>query len=446
MNMMKIYSHVQSACAAAPRYAQESEQEELRWVHKVKNAPTADEGSGSAVDKLTQVVEKLLDAVERLSNSFGSSGVDPCVRQPGKPFQNEVYAEYPVEGPYPRNVRNRWYNDQRQDKFPVGAGGGGSRGHRNQYAYGRGHGPNAHEIGAGNRLNNRYHSGYQNSNFRPERSKRGRYGSNWGEYPGMARRGISCFKCGGFGHFQRNCLENTKSVAKHNEVLSLERGGPQHAKDVHDADPLLLPTVPDVVRDPGMVIGESTEGDHGDSVCVDAFRVQRVAVLSAEAASREAARKLTTNRADQVAAEVAHGGAIRQAVGEMAKPATGDKAKPTAGYVDPAGVTVADRRNSASGCCITATDRRCRASGYGVTSEDRLKCATGYEVAAVDCRGGGASGCRVTPDYSWEVGVQRPVRRGSRGWRPSSSRRWERSHRWKLGWRPEFLTSKICTA
>ncbi|KAH3864540.1 hypothetical protein DPMN_027560 [Dreissena polymorpha] len=165
------------------------------------------------------------------------------------------------------------------------------------------------------------------------------------------------------------CLESTKPVAKNNEVLSLERGGPQHAKDVHDAVPLVLPTVPDVVSDPRMVIGESTEGDHGDSVCMDAFRIQRVAVQSAEAASREAARKLAFNRADQVAAEVAQGEAIRQAVGEVAKPTTGDKAEPTAGHVDLAGVTLADRRNSASGCYITAIDRRCRASGYGVTLE-----------------------------------------------------------------------------
>ncbi|KAH3869230.1 hypothetical protein DPMN_032392 [Dreissena polymorpha] len=93
------------------------------------------------------------------------------------------------------------------------------------------------------------------------------------------------------------------SVAKHNEVLSLERGSPQHVKDVRDAVPLVLLTVPDVVSDPRMVTGESTEGDHGDSVCMDAFRIQQVAVQSAEAASREAARKLATNRADQVAAE-----------------------------------------------------------------------------------------------------------------------------------------------
>ncbi|KAH3694043.1 hypothetical protein DPMN_081482 [Dreissena polymorpha] len=83
----------------------------------------------------------------------------------------------------------------------------------------------------------------------------------------------------------------------------------------------MLPAVPDVVRDPGMVIGKITEGDHGDPVCVDVLRVQRVAVQSAEAANREAA-------------EVAQGGAIGQAVGEMAETATGDKAKPTAGHVD----------------------------------------------------------------------------------------------------------------
>ncbi|KAH3702689.1 hypothetical protein DPMN_077715 [Dreissena polymorpha] len=228
------------------------------------------------------------------------------------------------------------------------------------------------------------------------------------------------------------CLEGAKSVAKNNEVLSLERAGPQHAKDVHDAVPLVLPTVPDIVSDPRMVIGESTLGDHGDSVCVDAFREQRVAVQSAETASREAARKLATNRADQVAAKVAQRGAIPQAVGEMAKPANGDMAKPTAGHVDPPGVT--------------AADRLCNASGYGVTSEKRRKCSTGYGVAAGDRRGSSASGYQDTPDYSWDDGSRRPLRRGSKGWRPSSSRCWERFQRWKLGWRPECQTSKISTA
>jgi hypothetical protein len=135
------------------------------------------------------------------------------------------------------------------------------------------------------------------------------------------------------------------------QVLNLERGVPQHAKDVHDAVPLVQPTVPDVVRDPGMVIGNITEGDHGDPVCVDAFRVQRVYGESAEAASREAA-------------EVAQGGEIGQAAREMARSATGDGAKPTVGHVDPADVAAADRR----------------------------KCATGYGIAAGDNRGVGASG------------------------------------------------------
>ncbi|KAH3801441.1 hypothetical protein DPMN_036017 [Dreissena polymorpha] len=171
------------------------------------------------------------------------------------------------------------------------------------------------------------------------------------------------------------------------QVLNHERGGPQHTMDVHDAVPLVLPTVPDVVRDPGMVIGESTEGDNGDCGCDDEFRVQRVAVQS------------------------------------------GDRATPTARHADPVGVTAEDSRGKASGCCITATDRRCRASGYDVSLEDRRKCATGYEVAAGGCRRGGASGYRVAPVESRKDEGRRPLRRGSQGWRPSSSRRWERSQR-----------------
>ncbi|KAH3718441.1 hypothetical protein DPMN_061245 [Dreissena polymorpha] len=367
---IRMFNQIQFACAPT----QMTEQEESRWVHAVGEEPIPEVVSGSAIDKLTQVVEKLLDAVERLSNSFGSSGVNPYVRQLVQPFRNESCAEYPVEGPYPRKVRNRSFNDQRQDRYPVGSCGGG---HRKQYAC-----------------------------ERPEGTKRGRYGSNWGRGQGMSRRDILCLNCGVVGHFQRACLENTKSVAKHNEVLSLERGGPQHVKDMSDAVPLVQPTVPDVVRDPGMVIGNITEGDHGDPVCVDAFRVQRVYGESAETASREAA-------------EVAQGGEIGQAAREMARSATGDGAKPTAGHVDLADVAAADRR----------------------------KCATGYGVAAGDHRGGGASGYRVAPDKRREDEFRRPVRRGLRGWRSSSSRRWERSQRWKLGWRPpERLTSKFCTA
>ncbi|KAH3865051.1 hypothetical protein DPMN_028089 [Dreissena polymorpha] len=320
MNMLKIYCHVQSACAAAPRYTQETEQEESMWVHEVKKAPTADEVSVSAVDKLTQVVEKLLDAVERLSNSFGSSAVDPFVRQPGKPFRNKKgYAEYPVECPYPGKVPNRWYNDQRQVMYPAGAGGGGARGHRNQ-----------------------------NSKVRPEGSYRGRYGSNWGHFHAMSLP----------NHKEKEPVvvaATTKQLGQP-EVDHVNQLGPvsqfcmkvQHAKDVHDAVPLVLPTVPDVVSDPRMVICESTEGDHGDPVCDDEFRVQRVAVQSAEAA-----KSMATDRADQVGAKIA------QRKAAETTPATG---RP-----------VPVRRAT--------------------------------EVTACDRREGGACGCRVTPDDSWEGGV-----------------------------------------
>ncbi|KAH3808804.1 hypothetical protein DPMN_137163 [Dreissena polymorpha] len=197
------------------------------------------------------------------------------------------------------------------------------------------------------------------------------------------------------------CLENTKSV------------------DIDEVREVTMPLpVTEVAEQPSKL---------------ELVHVQHVAVQSTEAA-----RKIAPYRADQVAAEVARGGKIRQTVG--------DKDKQTAGHVDPADVTVADRRNSASSCYITATDRRCRASGYCVTSENRRKCATGYGVAEGDRRGGGASEYRVAADKRREDEFRRPVRRGFTGWRPSSSRRWERSQRWKLGWRPECLTSKISTA
>ncbi|KAH3818468.1 hypothetical protein DPMN_120189 [Dreissena polymorpha] len=82
MNMMRIYSHVQSACAAAPRDRPESEREESRCVHEVRRAPSPDTVSGSAVEKLTQVVDRLLGSVGRLSDSRGSQDDDSRVRQP----------------------------------------------------------------------------------------------------------------------------------------------------------------------------------------------------------------------------------------------------------------------------------------------------------------------------------------------------------------------------
>ncbi|KAH3690914.1 hypothetical protein DPMN_191211 [Dreissena polymorpha] len=80
MKMMKIYSHVQLACAAAPMDSQKGEREEPRCVHEVRRAPSPGTVSGSAVDKLTQVVDRILRSVERLSNSCGSQDDDSRVR------------------------------------------------------------------------------------------------------------------------------------------------------------------------------------------------------------------------------------------------------------------------------------------------------------------------------------------------------------------------------
>ncbi|KAH3823545.1 hypothetical protein DPMN_125352 [Dreissena polymorpha] len=48
-------------------------------VYEVRRAPP-DTVSGSAADKLTQVVDQLLGSVERLSNSCGGQGDDSRVR------------------------------------------------------------------------------------------------------------------------------------------------------------------------------------------------------------------------------------------------------------------------------------------------------------------------------------------------------------------------------
>ncbi|KAH3863205.1 hypothetical protein DPMN_026185 [Dreissena polymorpha] len=138
MNMMKIYSHVQSACAAAPRDSQESEREVSRCVHEVRRAPSPDTVIGSAVDKLTQVVDRLLGSVGQLSDSRGSQDDDSCVRQPVQVFRSDedegLYGEYAAEGSNEDGSQNRGFNNQRHVRCHEGTGGGGPRGHRNQHA------------------------------------------------------------------------------------------------------------------------------------------------------------------------------------------------------------------------------------------------------------------------------------------------------------------------
>ncbi|KAH3825356.1 hypothetical protein DPMN_127231 [Dreissena polymorpha] len=201
---IKLFNHVQSVFAAAPRDRQEGERKESRCVNEVKRASTPYAVSRSAVDKLTQVVYQLLGYVERLSNSFGSQDDDSRVRQSVQVFRSDgdegLYGEYAAEGSNEDGTQNRGFIKQRQVRYPEGTGGGGIRGHRNQHAYERGSGPNAYHGSAGNRRNNGYRSRYQNSNVRPEGSKRGRYGSNWGKYPGIASRGTSCL-FGDLEHF-----------------------------------------------------------------------------------------------------------------------------------------------------------------------------------------------------------------------------------------------------
>ncbi|XP_052269593.1 uncharacterized protein LOC127871024 isoform X3 [Dreissena polymorpha] len=234
MNMMKIYSHVQLACAAAPRDSQESERVS-RCVHEVRRAPSPDTVIGSAVDKLTQVVDRLLGSVGQLSDSCGSQDDDSRVRQPVQVFRSDedegLYGEYAAEGSNEDGTQNRGFNKQRHVRCHEGTGGGGPRGHRDIHAYERGSGPNAYQgSGAGNGRNNGYRSGYQNSNVRPEGSKRGRYGSNWGEYPGMARRDISCL-FGDLEHFWCDCRVGAGSVANNESIpMSVTEAAEQQSR------------------------------------------------------------------------------------------------------------------------------------------------------------------------------------------------------------------------
>ncbi|KAH3818785.1 hypothetical protein DPMN_120511 [Dreissena polymorpha] len=238
MNMMKIYSHVQLACAAAPMDSQNGGREESRCVHEVRRAPSPGTVSGSAVDKFTQVVDRILGSVERLSNSCGSQDDDSRVRQPVQVFRSDggerLYGEYAAESSNEDGIQSLGFNKQRQVRCPGGTGCGGPRGHRNQHAYeirkSWGSGPNAYHGSAGNRQNNGYRSVYPNSNVRPEGSKRGRYGSTWGEYPVMARRGISCL-FGDLEHFRCGCRVGAGSVANSESIpLSVTEAAEQQSR------------------------------------------------------------------------------------------------------------------------------------------------------------------------------------------------------------------------
>ncbi|KAH3694045.1 hypothetical protein DPMN_081484 [Dreissena polymorpha] len=182
----RMFKHIQFAlhCSlTVVAIGQMDEQEDLRLVHAVGEEPIPEVVSGSALDKLSQVVGQLQGAVELLSSPCGTPDAVRRVERPVPLFRLDVdegcYGECAAEDPYQEGTWSR----------------GGPRGHWNQHAYERESGSNAYHGSAGNWRNKGYRSGYQHSDFRPEGSKRGRYESNWGEYPGMARRGISCFKC-----------------------------------------------------------------------------------------------------------------------------------------------------------------------------------------------------------------------------------------------------------
>ncbi|KAH3885717.1 hypothetical protein DPMN_009713 [Dreissena polymorpha] len=286
MNKIKMHSYVLAACASVPRDSAKVKPEDSKRVHAVniEPNPVAVDGSVGSSSRAPRGRYRAFVWVG------GNSGVDPNSRQLGQLPRNGGYNDSPYQG----NVPNRGFNGQHQDRYG--------------YAEGRG-------AGGPNRYPNRYNR-YSNRNANPVGAQRGGYGgANRGIYPdqpvanrggrpgyappprpgrrGGGRQDMMCFRCRGLGHFQRECQSPPSKRGRygsnwgHLHAMSLpshERGGPQHAKKVHDAVPLVLPTVPDVVHDPGMVIGKITEGGHGDPVCDAEFRVQRVAVQSAEAA------------------------------------------------------------------------------------------------------------------------------------------------------------------
>ncbi|KAH3845498.1 hypothetical protein DPMN_087779 [Dreissena polymorpha] len=112
MNSIKMHSYVLAACASVPLCGPKGKSEDPRRVHAVNIESSQGAQSGSAVDRLVQVVERLEGTVWHLSQSgWNSAG----------------------------NVQTQGYGNQRQGRYPEGAGSV----YRNQKTSGRRPGPNA---------------------------------------------------------------------------------------------------------------------------------------------------------------------------------------------------------------------------------------------------------------------------------------------------------------
>ncbi|KAH3892262.1 hypothetical protein DPMN_016377 [Dreissena polymorpha] len=138
---IKMFNHIQLACAPSQRDGHKGKSDEPKRVHIVNPDQTTQPVSGLAVDKLTQVMAQLQGAVEKLNISCGSSGIDSHVKPPvpfNRPGTGGANGGQRQEGPYPGNARNQGYNTQRQGMFIGGKGGG--RGYQGPNAFGRGAG------------------------------------------------------------------------------------------------------------------------------------------------------------------------------------------------------------------------------------------------------------------------------------------------------------------
>ncbi|KAH3864044.1 hypothetical protein DPMN_027056 [Dreissena polymorpha] len=84
---IRMFHHIQFACAPT----QMDEQEDLRWVHAVGEEPIPEVVSGSALDKLSQVVGQLQGAVELLSCPCGTPDAVRRVERPVPLFRPDVH-------------------------------------------------------------------------------------------------------------------------------------------------------------------------------------------------------------------------------------------------------------------------------------------------------------------------------------------------------------------